>query len=171
MKNQQGFSLVELLIVMALLASVLAVGFTTYGVSHRGFEGAKQRSQLQVEIAELARYLSNELRNVANDHLMILNAANLSFEPGFQYIYFDESEQTVYHYRDKKISLSSSVIQVLDFQLTKKPEGVVLTFQIKGSDSKNEFKIKSSVLLNNVTELTELIPADGRTAIRYKKPD
>ena len=56
-------------------------------------------SQLQVEIAELARYLSNELRNVANDDLMILNAANCQNQ--LQYIYFDESEQTVYHYRDK----------------------------------------------------------------------
>ena len=60
--NQEGFSLVELLLVIVLVGIVLSLGFTVYGLAVRAYSRGTDQAAVQQQERYLIEYFPRELR-------------------------------------------------------------------------------------------------------------
>ena len=164
MKNEQGFTLIELLLVMILIGTIISISFTVYTFGNKAFRVSKQRSILQTQVTNVARFITNELRNASENGLDILESPLLELEDDFQYIFLKDN--IIYHHNEKTRAVTSRVIENIFFEVVEHDKVFILAFEIDGFDGKNSFTIQSQVLLNNVSKfnLTE-----GKTGIKYQK--
>ncbi|MDW7651431.1 MAG: prepilin-type N-terminal cleavage/methylation domain-containing protein [Bacillota bacterium] len=161
LRNQRGLSLAELVVVIALLGIVLAIGYTFYFFGVRAFNVGEDQSNVQRDIRIASSVITKEIRNATVVELVYTDAAD-----GYHYIYFDSGN--IKHRLDADVTTwTQGSIESLTFNIQQLPDGSnVVEFSIAGREDQQLYDITSKVNLNNLTGL----PADSKPAIKYMKP-
>ncbi len=164
MKQEQGFTLIEILIVLTLLGGMVALSFTVYAFGQRAFLSGKERFQLQEEVRNVAKFITKSLRNASETGLSVLDSGHIDLTDGYQYIYLRDN--IVYHFQGVETKITKPFIESLNFQLIEVESAGALKFEIIGFDGKNSYRISSQILLNNVSSIDT---SEEQSAIKYKK--
>lgn len=168
--NKKGVTLIELLIVLAILGIALSLGFSFSIFGMRTFDGGINKSEIQFDARMVSKFLTDELRNAISLELIDIPASFTN--DNFNYIYIINN--TLVHRYNGVVTNKTgpTLIEVLPtFVLTKLDnDNNTLSFDIKSSKTsalgQKEIEINSTVQLNNLTGLAN----DQDRAVKYKKP-
>lgn len=162
--SQRGMTLVELLVGIALLSAVLAIGYTAYSFAYNSFTRGEARSDVRQNVRLAADFITQELRYAT--HVRVFNAipALSDFAPGgdhegyksiyvdngsFKYVNSEGNEESPFSSIDGRITLYN-----LSFNLT---EGMFLEYEVKhtsgdgyGIDSKLKFLNSLEEIVGNL---------------------
>lgn len=174
--KQEGFSIVELMVALALLGFVLASGYMFFGFGLRTYDRGEQQSIAQQGIRIAADFISSEIR-YANE--IIISPADIS-EEGYYYIYQDGdsvvfrdangSERTLLDSNRDQIAYrvlfaEESVVEKIDLSL-------VVMFTLEAED--DIYSLDTSVYIMNLNDsdkYEDLTEQEGSAdVIKYKKP-
>lgn len=100
LKSNQGITLVELLITLALLGIVLALGFNYYFFGSRTFEEGETRANVQREMRLAADDITRQLRLAHS--VEFKNDVEEDLEEGDNFIFFDEDDGIIHRYYDEE---------------------------------------------------------------------
>ncbi|GAB6182087.1 hypothetical protein JCM14036_34060 [Desulfotomaculum defluvii] len=160
-----GLTLVEIMITLALLGIVLAVGYSFYFVGKNSFDQGESQSNIQRDIRSAAAKITKEIRNADQ----ISNSPN-TFSGQKYYSIRLEGNQIIIDMVNSngfitRQSITSPVINTLFFEL--KP-AKVLRFDVVGNNGKmsKDYRISSEVYLNNLKSGT----IGQITSIYFTKP-
>ncbi|MBC9784944.1 prepilin-type N-terminal cleavage/methylation domain-containing protein [Heliobacterium chlorum] len=165
--NRRGFTITELLIVLALLSVVLTFGYNAFGFMNTSFVYGESRSNVQREIQTASNKITSELRNA-------VRVSNTAFgdENQYYHIWTDSSKSLRLETltRTGAITASTNLCNqdVTAFSCAiSKDQAYKLTFTLQGKDDNmaNVYSLSSCVMLNNVTQGTTL-----SNEIFYTKP-
>jgi len=96
LRKQDGFTVVELMVVLTILGIVLALGYMYFDFGMRTFARGERQSIAQQAIRLAADYISSEIRYADE---IIINPANTNAN---EYYYIEQqSDSVVYFYRDE----------------------------------------------------------------------
>lgn len=180
--NRNGFSLVELMVVVALLGTIIAVGYQLLFFGQNSFKKGEAQSILQNEIRTASDFISREIRNAYVDPTAIdpivftlESGPPATFDSGYCYIYCENSKIC---YRDgagTTVAKTAPVITEFTCSLQNSNSSIpsngknYIHFIIKGESGSQKYDITSEVLLNNIKGISEI--ANKTFAyIKYKKP-
>lgn len=105
-KKSDGFSIVELLVVLSLLGIVLALGYMYFGFGVKAYDRGEQRAIAQQASRLASGFITSEIR-FANE--IEINPSDSSFENGYRYIYIeDESIKHINENGNERILADSS---------------------------------------------------------------
>lgn len=134
--RQKGFTLIELIIVIALISIVVATIFSFFMFNLRTFNRGENMAQVQFDVRMASEFVTNELRNV---NVISLTNSGLSET-------LDLTELSGKY---------SNVVNVLfEIKLDERRYFVSYTIDGNSSDGKNPYSITSKVLLNNIKSAT-----------------
>lgn len=133
---RNGFTLIELIVSIMIIALVIISIFTFYLFQSKTYARSVDKSQLQSELRLTSDYVSNKLRNASTISLTDSTLANRFYLTG-KSLYLND------------ILLSDSVDDIL-FSINPIGEKYSLDFSISGSRKNNiNFSVSSNVMLNN----------------------
>lgn len=158
MTRARGFSLVELLLAVTLLAAGLALAFATL----RNATGASERAEAQAQRAERLRAVQSFLRTEVGAAMPVPLAAP---EPGEDPVVFEVAPDRLRFVAPMPGYLSRGGPHVLEFRLVPGPGGRRLEFQhaLLMPEGALEPERPPEVLLDGI--------ADARFAVRSVLPD
>jgi|GEM_PF-1131779 len=105
-KKSDGFSIVELIVVLSLLGIVLALGYMYFGFGVKAYDRGEQRAIAQQASRLASGFITSEIR-FANE--IEINPSDSSFENGYRYIYIeDESIKHINENGNERILADSS---------------------------------------------------------------
>ena len=175
-RKQCGFTVVELMVVLALLGIVLALGYMFFGFGISTFARGERQTIAQQEIRRGAEFITSELR-FANK--ITIEPADLT-EGGYYYIY-QEGDSVVY--KDKsgqeRVVLDSSadgITYLISFNEESVQEsrdyGLIIKFVLEAED--NLYVLDTNVYimnLRNKNNYQDLSTQNGSaSAIKFSKP-
>ena len=144
--NNEGFSLIELIVALAILSIIILVSFNFFIYNNRLFDKGDRLSQVQYDARMTSDLITSELRNI--------NEVSLS-------------DNTL----DNSISLSDiqskyDLISSINFELIEEETRYIIRYNIQASDTNNEndYNLESEVLLNNINSAS----TGSGTAIYYE---
>lgn len=164
MKNEKGITLIELLIVLALLGIVLAIGYNIYFFGQRTFTIGETQTNLQRDVRFASAFITREVR-YATELEVRNDVDNVS---GYNYIYLNNNRITHRNASGQITEKTYAVIDLMSFVVVK-PVGVnnfLLGFTINGSDEDRSYDLESEVMLYNLKNVTE----NSDIVVKYKKP-
>ncbi len=167
--NSEGLMLVELIISLALLSVVIAVGFTIYSYTNTSFTKGEQQTVVQSNVRGAANFIVREVRYATN--LEILNDLPDDFNPKRSYIYVKNEAlnhddgngniQPVYGGVGRE-----NVIDQINFKRNENNSNL-LYFKIKGNNSGVEYLLDSEIQILNldndidITDIKDNNPQKG----------
>ncbi|WP_027365945.1 prepilin-type N-terminal cleavage/methylation domain-containing protein [Desulfotruncus alcoholivorax] len=187
-RNQRGFTLIELVIVLALLSVVIALGYTIYFFGVNSFTMEEAQWKVQTNIQQAGMFITSDVRNAIDLEVLDSTPESFNFSNNDNYIYLDkvtDGSDTKYRVKKKdkngSTDISDAVIDELSFTLDKNEIGnYTLNFNIKGNlEDAHGYNIVSNVMLNNTEaldkslegrDLNPVVQPPKRMAIRYVKP-
>jgi prepilin-type N-terminal cleavage/methylation domain-containing protein len=95
LRNNQGITLVELMVTLALLGIVLALGYLYFGFGVQAFQRGEKQSIAQQAVRLTADYITVELRFAKQ---IEINPDGGITETGYRYIYLEDDS---IYYRDE----------------------------------------------------------------------
>ena len=150
-RRKQGFTLVELIVTLAILVIILGFIFGFLIDNMNRFDRINKLSQVQFDVRMAGDFITSELRNVDE---------------------ISKSDTAKPNYIDLTLIKSKYPnVKQVKFWLNKESEKYFVQYEIQGSDekSKNQYQLVSKVLLNNIS-LTEVIPQENFvTKLYFKK--
>ena len=155
--NSKGFTLIELIIVMAIMSIVLTLGFSMLLNGQKTFNMSIDKTDVQSDIRMAADFITKELRNV--QAISVSNTQPAS-TPSENYIYADSADQKMKYWAASAanpVDKTDAFIQLttdLTFALKKVNDKYMISFTINGSKGTTSYSIQSEVLLNNITSAT-----------------
>lgn len=163
MKEKKGFTLAELIVFLALLGVVLAIGYRLFFLGQNTFTRGSDRFELQSEMRSAGDFLLDELRNAVE--VEILDAP--TDEADYHYIYLDGS-RIVHKYNGSTKVITLPIIRDEDLFTLKKDSGNknFLGIRMTGIRNGNTYDLSTEVFLKNIANLD---PDSGKV-IKYKKP-
>lgn len=165
--RKQGFTLAELIVFLALLGVVLAIGYRLLFFGQNTFAMGSDQFQVQSELRTAGDFMINELRNA--EEIDIINAADLPASPdhNYRYIYLEGSK--IIHQHDGNVrELTGAIVQDQDIFEIRKDSGNrnFLSIRMTGMLNGHSYDLSTEILLKNVVNKD---PKAGK-AIKYKKP-
>lgn len=169
-----GISIIELMIALALLGIVLAMGYSFFFFGANSFRIGEAQSNIQRDIRLTSDFITRETRNAVNVALF----TSLPNEAGdYELIYLD-GNKIMHKSASGDRSRTEAIIDSLSFnleevQVDQNKVRYLLTFSISGSDDSQNYSINSEVFLNNIGKIdidTETEDDGNLTVLRYKKP-
>ncbi|SKB37769.1 prepilin-type N-terminal cleavage/methylation domain-containing protein [Acetoanaerobium noterae] len=173
-KNKSGFTLMELVIVIAILGVVLSIASSYFSFGTKIFSKGGNRADVQASARLASIQISEELRTAKTAELLTTKPSlPISSGDKFNYIYIDGNKIM---YRD-----SNNVIRelfhsddVYDLSLIFSKEGRTgVNFTIDMKVKENQYQIDSGVEALNIISTDQIKPdiATGTyVAIRYSNP-
>jgi len=161
--QKRGFTLVEAIVTVALMAIVVAAIFSFFFFQTNTFSRGSDRSEIQSEIRLASDFISKELRYATD--VSISAPADPS---QYNRIYIANNKLMYQPAGGPEVEKSSAIFDPTDFtvNLSGSIDIFTATFSLNGTKNKSEYNIDSSVNLKNVTTLTI---SDGNQ-IYYKSP-
>jgi len=163
MKGKKGFTAAELIVFLALLGVMLAIGYRLLFFAQNTFARGGDRFQLQSEMRSAGDFLLDELRNAVE--VEILDAP--TNESGYHYIYI-EGSKIIHKYNGSTKSLTSPILRDEELFVLKKDSGNrnFLGIHMTGIRNGNTYDLSTEGFLKNIANLD---PDSGKV-IKYKKP-
>lgn len=150
-QTRKGLTLVELLVALAILGIVLALGHTIYSFGMRSFTIGENQSIVQRDVRAASMFITGELRNATR--------LELSDTPGskakYHSIYVSESILKEAYPDGTILNVTGAVIDSVLFEVRRVNPGTpqersILSFTVEGiSKGMQPYRIESEVLLNN----------------------
>jgi prepilin-type N-terminal cleavage/methylation domain-containing protein len=165
-RNRKGVTLVELLIVLALISVVSIIAFSFYFFGVRTFAKGESQSQAQYDIRMASTFVTREVRNAVSFQLVPIPT---TYASGFEYLYIKNNQ--LIHYNGTAITKTDGIITSHSFTLTSvtdsnnKPRNI-LKISLGATVDNQNYATDTEVVLNNIKTL----PASSDVAIKYKKP-
>lgn len=174
--NDNGFTLVELVIAMAILLIILSFGYVMYFFGLRSFQSVEEQWKVQHEVQLGANFITNSVRNAIEIELNPNDI--LPWDDKDNYICLekltqgDQQKYSIMHISNKgRTSVTGPVIDKLQFELIKTNDNYILSFDIIGSSGESSYRLNSSVFLNNSDKIHPVVIPDSEiVAIYYKTP-
>ncbi len=171
-KNESGLGLVELLIVIALLGLVLAIGYNFFFFGYRVYERGETLSIIQNNSRMAATEITRTVRNsteigVYDDLTGVDNSESI--------IYLDNSSRTIKHKVDDDVVFSTEpYVNNLQFKLIETNNRYILDIVINAEKDGRQHELVTKVLLNNI-EASDIDDGsenlgDEGTVIRFTRP-
>lgn len=176
-KKTGGFSVVELIMVLALLGIVLGLGYMFFSFGSNTFARGERRSIAQQSIRRAADFITSEIRYAdvleLNPNLSVKETGwHYIYQQGGSVIYRDAggSEEIILDSTLDKMAYSisfeeESTKELIDFVL-------ILVFTLAAED--DLFSLDTSVHIINLVKQENYLDASGSggpaPAVRYKKP-
>lgn len=165
--NNKGITLIELLIVMALMGVIGAVAFSMYLFGNNTYLKVDKQYQLQSDLRLSTDYIIKEVRNASE--LEIVEVPISTFVQGYHYIYI-ENKKLIYYYNENSVAKTESVLQNDLFnpafkRLKLSNNKNMLSIVFIGAKISQNYKVDTEVLLNNINGLD----FQQGNAIKYKK--
>ena len=162
MYRKKGFTLVELIIFLALLGVVLAIGYRIFFFGQRAFAVGSDQFQLQSEIRKAGDFIIDEVRNATE--IDIINTPFFA-QTGYGYIYLHDSK-IVYEYSGGTRDITDSLLKDEDvFSIRNSGNRNFLCIDMTGTLNGNSYNLSTEILLKNVVNKS---PQSGKV-IKYKK--
>lgn len=146
--DEQGVTLVELLLVLSLLGMVLGIAYSIHFFGTISFSRGSQQAAMQQEARFLAKVLSDEIRFAHN--IKLLNAVPEEVESNYAIIFMDETGKIVKKDRDSRTHLgptSENISAILDFKLDTSGH---VEFGVEVISKTGKYKLETSVLALNL---------------------
>lgn len=180
--NQRGFTLLELLISLSILAFVIGSVYTFYDYGSKAFQEGEQHWLAQRQVRDTADYLSNELRYAYS--LKLLDPKEKIPEKPTKedhYIYLDVGKNYIHRYADaagkpqERIIINANDYSLAFYRVEQnkdignEPIPNVLGFSVVAGSV--NYQIESAItLLNMPTDsISETIPDSETSNIYYTK--
>lgn len=152
-KREKGFTLIEILLALALIGIVSALFFSIFVSGNRFLHEGEARLNLQREISFIGGVFTRELKN--SNQILVAEAINEEYDEQFQgriNLAADEG-MVIIHFPDGRKRNYGGDISETSFEMQGVEEGRTesLHFQIVAEDSRNGFilELQSEILLNN----------------------
>lgn len=181
-RNQRGITLVELLVGVAVLSAVLAIGYTFFSFVNNSFTRGEKSSDIRQNVHLATEFITQELRYAT--HVRIYESFNENFtDPvfvandsnGYSFIYVDADGFLMYREagaampekRFEVIAQKPIVNLSLEFSFNDGALPTLLNFKVTNVEEDNYF-IESAI--GFINEIKEWAPksADPGVAIAYK---
>lgn len=159
---QGGYSLVELVIVLALLGVILAIGYNFYFYTTQAFKEGEKQAAVQQNVRVVADFITKELRYASIiqilDSSASIPAAGSIFDD-FNYIFINSTGSVEHRSKTgSRIIFSSDInqskITQIEFNIGNSGDRA-LAFNISGthSDGTHPFSVTSEILGENLAML------------------
>lgn len=173
-KNKSGFTLMELVIVIAILGIVLSIASTYFSFGTKIFSKGGNRADVQASARLASIQISEELRTAKTAELLTTKPSlPISSGDKFNYIYIDGNKIMYRDYNNVIRELFHSD-DVYDLSLIFSKEGRTgVNFTIDMKVKENQYQIDSGVEALNIISTDQIKPdiATGTyVAIRYSNP-
>lgn len=179
LNKQGGFSLVELLIVLALLGLVLALGYMYFGFGLSTYARGERQSIAQQSIRQGADFITSELRYADE---IILDPTDLN-KAGYYYI-LQDGTSVIYYYIDnggnqvQTRTILDSALDEIDYEisfvedtlLTQVSYRLILEFNLTADDGLYSLDTKVNILNLNEADKYQSEEGDSFSAVKFKKP-
>jgi len=146
--ENKGFSLVEIVITLALLGIILVPIFSFYFFGANTYEAAQKKSNIQNDILIAAEFITKELRTAT--------AISLVETPNQNKGLYNSSiglKKGCIEYNYNNISKPLTNSNIVELNLTLKKNSNILEFYIIGEEGKDQYRIHSKVTLLNLEKL------------------
>jgi prepilin-type N-terminal cleavage/methylation domain-containing protein len=163
--SSAGFTLLEVLLALAILGVVLAAGFSIYSLGHNTYNRAEVQSDLQHDTLKVSQFITQALHNATE--VQILSSASdvpAVVNDDYKYIYLYQMPGTTVDsvvFKDKN-GLTSLVNQNcagngFELEFESRNSGKVCYFKINGTNVPQSYAIDSSIKLPNTTVSSALL--------------
>ncbi|MBI9014337.1 MAG: type II secretion system protein [Clostridiales bacterium] len=174
---KRGFTLFELIVILALLAIVTLTGFTILMTSSNMYSRSQENSDLYYQVRLASDVVRNEIRNATEieigpnvDDLGAIKPNN--FIAGYEYLYIENN--ILIHYsgseKEKTKAMITELSPMFILNLVDSTKNNTITYTIEGTISNSKgnrtYDVKTTIHLNNIRNM------DGTSGqwIKYKKP-
>ncbi|MGI6188626.1 MAG: prepilin-type N-terminal cleavage/methylation domain-containing protein [Clostridiales bacterium] len=149
MGKARGYSLIELLAALALLSTVIAMGYSLYIMSVKGYGRSIDRIETQQNVRLAASYIKRKLLNAAGDEVKIEKRGDGTAALIIGSEYFDLRGTTLRVNHDWPFSSSYNPMAegITHFQANKDGNRVVVSISGGEEDKDNYFPISFEVFL------------------------
>lgn len=171
--SKTGYSMVELLVYLALLNLVLAAAYSFYFYGYRAFAAGDKQTSIQQQARLAANFISRDIRYATTIELLspsytIPDAALIPENTHFIFI----STENSLEYRTKDLSRIIFDTSVNDFELDSvnfvRKNNVTLEFTIQADwDNGNPYQVSSSIFAENLAITNTSIQGASGVGIRY----
>lgn len=178
LKNTKGVTLVELLVVLALLGMILSLGYSLNFLGMNIFTKGSSQANIQQKVRLASDFITKEVRYATD--LKILNLSEPipekdNIEEDLYYIFIHDN--IIEHRYKGNSKIITDEIQKLSFEkatdkITEKDIDNILNFEIVGNDKKQNYNIKSEALIMNLPKNSKILNENEdkpSIAICYKK--
>ena len=164
MLNKKGVTLVELLLVFALLGIITTLAFSFYFFGSETFKQGEEQRDIQFQMRMASSFITDKVRNAKPVEIAEIS----SFDNNYYYFYLEDG---MLKYRQET---SGDITELTDsivtnstdlFEIRKDNNKYLLYFVISGTEGDNDFFLETEILLNNIFTAAE----DSGNAIRFKK--
>jgi prepilin-type N-terminal cleavage/methylation domain-containing protein len=189
LKNKQGITLVELIVVLSLISLVLLLAFSIFFFGERVFRGGNNQHSLQTDVRFALEALTDDMRYATD--LTIIDTGSLDIDtllaqdgsglysavgPYETYIFYDAADSSIVKLRRESIDtcqLETDEAQPLVFTKLGTPANR-LEYQLIGLNDagEKEFQVASQVLMLNILDEAGASKISGTTgiAVQYVTP-
>lgn len=180
--SQKGITLLELVVSLAILGIVLAVGYSFFGFGADSHSRGEQKAIAHQNVRLVVHYIDRQLRyatlvEVLEDADGIPEPEDIDADSRENYLFIDEQHRIIHrdHEGDRTLpspALAEGTAFSLEFESrgVEKAEGKVLYYRV--GDAATGYSIESQVHPENLGVSTIETPSGGNTgiAIRYRQP-
>ncbi|MCD5413910.1 MAG: prepilin-type N-terminal cleavage/methylation domain-containing protein [Clostridiales bacterium] len=158
--NNQGVTLIELILVVALMSLIFAAVFSVYLAGQRTFIMTSNQASVQQEIRKVSSLIVEELEFAHSWE--ISGTIPTSFDSNYSYIYV---ENQVLHIRLRgELSTFSDVEYELSFL---KAHEHVLRIRLDGTKDSNEFRFETEIRKLNEGIFNDIGGIGDKISIRF----
>lgn len=158
--NNQGVTLIELILVAALMSLIFAAVFSVYLAGQRTFIMTSNQASVQQEIRKVSNLIVEELEFAHSWE--ISGTIPTSFDSNYSYIYV---ENQVLHIRLRgELSTFSDVEYELSFL---KAHEHVLRIRLEGTKDSNEFRFETEIRKLNEGIFNDIGGIGDKISIRF----
>ncbi len=162
--DDKGFTVVELLIALALLGIVLSLGYFLFFGGTKSFDTGTARANVQQNVRLVNVVLKNELRNA------ILIS---TIEPPGDYDGFFQLEGSHLMHNGEQVT-ADNVISDIDIDIKEEHDNEAVLLLTITAVSEEGYTVNYQILLNNLKKGSENLQLDGVTSLKdglyYKNP-
>lgn len=148
---KKGITFVELIIVTAILAIVLAGAYAIFGTGNVTYSRGTKQYDIQSSIRNASDYLTQQLRYAADVEIKaegsVPDAA--SIKPYENYIYYDNSSKAIVHY-NKYFTKTLLIGHPGSINFKKADSDKKIDFDIRANNSSQKYNIDTKINIMNV---------------------
>lgn len=163
--SRKGVTLIELIIVIALITIVIAGAFSIFSFGNKTFKGANNQFDLQTDVRFALEALTSDVRyatklqvlgssdfNIANLNVKDANGIYVNIGPYDTYIYYDDTLKSVIKLSRETInSFSVKPDADLEFSLVGTPANKIsFTLAASNTAGAKEYEVSSEILMLNI---------------------
>jgi len=177
--NNQGITLIELLIGSSLLVIVLGIAFSLHSFGTRSFSSGASRGDVQQNARLVADFITSEIRFAKNADILESFSSSEEFEENFHYIFLESGSIMYKEKGENLLEKFSDISQKVDFELSFKisddlhndNDNVLKLIVSAEDDNERDFEVKTELIILNLTDkISGLEDNDPGTGIRFQLP-